>query len=67
MNEPLLFFIEHRPLFIASEFFKLPEADLDEIGITPLVSRHQPAGFIDGDGRWWVAIFTDGGLKRQQR
>lgn len=53
-------------LWDIQKFFCLPEADPLEIGITPIVSRHQPIGFIDDNGVIWVAIETNNGLKRQK-
>ena len=55
-----------KALFESDEFFKLTEADLFEIGLTPLVSRQQPTGFFDKEGICWVAIETDEGLKRRK-
>ena len=54
-------------LFDYKLFFELPIAGDREIGITPLESREQPLGFVDGKGYEWVPIITeDGTLKRQK-
>ena len=48
-------------------FFALPECALgEETGISPLDSRHQPTGFSDSSGRWWIRVETDSGVKRQE-
>ena len=54
-----------RELFYRKEFFTLPIADIFEMGLTPNESRTQPSGFMDDDGRMWIAIITEDGLKRQ--
>ena len=53
------------PLFDEKAFFELPEAGIDETGITPLKSRYQPTGFMRGR-QLWRAISTPEGLKRER-
>lgn len=57
----------HNCLLFAEDFFNLPEAEIEEEGITPLTSRHQPTGFMDKKGVSWRAISTeDGTMKRKE-
>ena len=54
---------DKKALYDKEEFFKLPIAGIDDIGITPLYSSDQPAGFMNKEGAW-VVISTDDGLMR---
>lgn len=48
-------------------FFRLAVAKDSEDGITPLERSDQPTGFVDDQGRTWVAILVGKKLKRKLR
>ena len=54
-------------LYNADLFFGLPEAGVFEQGISPIGSRHQPLGFSDGNGDWWVAILSESEELKRKR
>ncbi len=54
-------------LFNRDSFFRLPEASCFDLFLAILVSRYQPMGFFDDNGRAWCAVLDDDDKVRRQR
>ena len=58
--------MEDEQLYKAGEFFKLKVASSQNYRMAYIVSRHQPMGFVDEDGRVWVPVMEGDELVRQE-